>query len=387
MAKDILVNEGSSLKVIKGVEKLITKLPDDTTVDWIAEDEARLVTKTIVQDGTYIASQEIGKPYGYSEVTVSGAGNQVIGQTAIKNVTENGIYEANKDTAGPFYGYSKVVVNVSTSMAGTSGTVGKDSNGNDAMAVVNSETGKIEIETLPEALVISLAPLKNAYYDGQSIDLSGIHAVAVDGNDQPWTGGGRYPDGIIPVSELILPVNTAYYDEQYEEAVVSSDELSTGGVNSFPLTSGNYVLQNPIKGTLEYSITGGERNTVFYNFVDVFYYLQASANPYTEHYRSWTTQGGEYTGTYQTTSYTYAGKTVYCASTGGFSEWPVSSSTINANYIRVSNDFDWRIAAWILIYGAVTYLPIQQDVAVQWRRPGDGKILSDEFAILVSKTT
>ena len=28
----------------------------------------------------------------------------------------------------------------------------------------------------------------------------------------------------------------------------------------------------------------------------------------------------------------------------------------------------------------------QQDVVVQWPRPGDGKMLSDEFAILVSKT-
>ena len=104
MSKNVLVNRGNSLTLIHDVSKLMTTLSDGSTITWIPEDEVFLIPKTIVKDGIYEASRESSKPYGYSQVTVNGVGNKVMGELGEKSINKNGIYITKNDTDGPYYG-------------------------------------------------------------------------------------------------------------------------------------------------------------------------------------------------------------------------------------------------------------------------------------------
>lgn len=217
MAKNIMVNEGSSLKIVKNVSKLATILQDNSELLWVPEDEIKLVPKTIIQDGTYVANREIGNPYGYSEVIVSGVGDLIIGDTARKTFSQNGVYYANEDLSGPFYGYSEVTVNVDSYSGGsggsgggqpTSGTVGKDTDGDDAMVVVNPDTGKLEVEKIPVRIEVITPPYNPyvTYNHGQTIEKTGMVVMAYTGDDEEW--------GEVPLDEITIDPTVADYNER-----------------------------------------------------------------------------------------------------------------------------------------------------------------------------
>ena len=71
MSKNITIQEGGIGRQLT-VDKLKTNIVGGGTCLWVPEDETRLGTKHITEDGTYIASED--GYYGYSEVTVTGIG-------------------------------------------------------------------------------------------------------------------------------------------------------------------------------------------------------------------------------------------------------------------------------------------------------------------------
>ena len=58
---------------------------------------------------------------------------------------------------------------------------------------------------------ITTPPPRVSYNDGDTIDYSGIVVTLYDGNGNVFTDS-RYPDGIVPFSELVFPVDKAHYE-------------------------------------------------------------------------------------------------------------------------------------------------------------------------------
>lgn len=155
MSKSIIIQEGGTPKSLT-VDKLRTSTATSGYVDWVPEDETRLTTKHISENGTYNASDE--GYYGYASVTVSGVGT----------------------------------------------AIGKDADGDDAAAYTDPETGQIVQEKLPASIVIETAPTKTTYSDGETIDLSGAVVKSYTENGELWHNDDMqiYQDGVIPIAQL-----------------------------------------------------------------------------------------------------------------------------------------------------------------------------------------
>ena len=286
-----------------------------------------------------------------------------------KSITENGTYPATQDNA---YGYSQVSVNCSQE---ADSITGKKQDGNE-YTVSRDGDGNIQEDKVPSALLIALAPLKNAYNDGETIDLTGIVAVAVDGNDQPWTGGGRYPDGIIPASELVLPVNTAHYDSSHGDYYLAKSDSYPNGLECF--TQLNYLGGSGYTPeVISYYVSTGQGYVTGFKGSYAGYLLAASADSGAK------VRDGNYDYALNETV-SIDGKRAYYSYGVNYNMVGDPTPHCETNAFGAGNK---GVAAWTMVYGEKVLLPIQQDVVVQWRRPGDGKTLSDEFAILVSKTT
>lgn len=131
-------------------------------------------------------------------------------------VTENGVYYAYDDDV---YGYSQIVVNVSSSLndrseteKATSKITGTNPDTGDTELYGVDEDGNLTKEVypsgLPAAIHIVIEPTKKSYDNGDTLDFSGIHVYLLDGEGHQWTSD-EYPTGEIPFSELIFPTTIA----------------------------------------------------------------------------------------------------------------------------------------------------------------------------------
>lgn len=300
-----------------------------------------------------------------------------------KSITENGIYPATQDNA---YGYSQVSVNCSQE---ADSLTGKKQDENE-YTVSRDEDGNIEEDKVPSALLIALAPLKNAYNDGETIDLTGIVAVAVDGNDQPWTGGGRYPDGIIPASELVLPVNTAHYDETAPAEYYATSDLDVSvpcsvsgyvyGVRSGDIQENVYISCSNCLMTI---VLYPGRNGTAYTIIVAKKPNESGSAQYTVEIIDYSTgnTSRSTSGINPSAYYIHDNEQVQYQ----YVSFPFENAGSAAPSSHLSS-YEAKEIAWTMIYGTRIALATQQDVVVQWRRPGDGKTLSDSFAILVTRT-
>lgn len=214
MSKNIVIQEGGIGKQMT-VDKLKTNLVSGGTCLWVPEDETRLGTKYISENGTYKASNE--GLYGYSEVTVSGIGT----------------------------------------------ATGTGPDGEDHSYSEDGEGGVTD-SILPSSISVVTPPTVTTYADGATIDFSGMVVKGYLKSGALWTDSA-HPNGIIPISELMLPVTTANKDESH------SDEWSDGrGLNARLITITQhwdidyrgqdfavYVDSNPI-GTIAFGAHSGE---------------------------------------------------------------------------------------------------------------------------------
>lgn len=205
MAKrNVLIHEGGTIKTLSEVAKIKTYLAEGDFCYWVPEDAVRLGTLTVSMDGTYRASDS--GYYGYSEVTVTGAGTAVMGDLIVKeeDIEENGTYEYVASKEG-HYGYSIVRLHVNVGNHSTS----KDpETGEDVDTRPDPVTGLTTTTTLPYLIHVDTLPNKTVYLYGDQIDYTGIEVYAYLRSGEKWTSD-EYPNGRIPFDELILPTQTA----------------------------------------------------------------------------------------------------------------------------------------------------------------------------------
>lgn len=213
MAKNIAYQTKRQGKSVSGearrIQYLKTNLQGGGTCDWVPEDETQLITKVITQDGIYVASNEPGNIYGYSEVTVQGIGSEIMGDLGTITISKNGTYyaanaykptdlgfssEGSEETKiGPFYGYKTVIVNVtggssesgSSESGSTSSTMtisGKDSTGS-AIQVATDERGYLITKKLASEIRVTTNPNFLTYKNGESINYKGIKVTAYQGSE------------------------------------------------------------------------------------------------------------------------------------------------------------------------------------------------------------
>jgi len=214
--KTVNGQEKSVVANAKNTNYLRTNLQSGGTCDWVPEDEVqKVIPKIITQDGTYEASKEPGSPYGYSEVTVQGIGDKVMGDLGTITITKNGTYYAKNtyDGVGPFYGYKTVIVNVTrdsdsgtSSNASSNSKTGKNSSGEDVNYSVDSN-GNLVVKKVASTINVTTKPKFLTYRNGETINYAGIVVKAYAGSSV--YSGDDYPGGIIPTGELVFPVKNA----------------------------------------------------------------------------------------------------------------------------------------------------------------------------------
>ena len=156
MSKNISVQEGGVAKAMTA-DKLKTNLQGGGTCLWVPEDETRLTTKHITEDGTYKASDD--GYYGYSQVTVNGIGRA----TGIDPTT-----------------------------------------GEPTVVYPDPETGELIFVQVPDHIAVTTPPTVTTYQDGATIDFSGIEVTAYDSEGSVMQ--------TVPFAELAFEPTVASYD-------------------------------------------------------------------------------------------------------------------------------------------------------------------------------
>lgn len=171
MAKSIIIQEGGIGKQLT-VDKLRTNKVGGGTCNWIPDDEARLTTKSISEDGTYNASDE--GYYGYSQVTVHGIGR----------------------------------------------VTGKDpQSGEEKTITTDPTTGEIVEEVVPVEIQITTPPAKTEYHVGEVIDMSGavIKAYGATGQEKQT----------VPLNQITI--NPAVVPEELPDISIEYDASELEG--------------------------------------------------------------------------------------------------------------------------------------------------------------
>lgn len=177
MSKNITIQEGGVGRQFTA-DKLKTALVGGGSCLWVPEDEVKLSTLHVTENGTYSAADDGG--YGYSQVTVNVPGG------------------AGGDPGGE--GCSIVGTNPDT--------------GNDELVTV--EDGKITTTELPHSIRVETPPATTEYADGDAIDFSGMVVRAYLKSGGVWSDAS-HPNGMIPIGELTLPVTMANKGEGHSE--------------------------------------------------------------------------------------------------------------------------------------------------------------------------
>lgn len=180
MTKSITIQEGGTPKPMSDVAKIRTSLQGGGTCLWVPEDEVKLTTKHITENGTYKAEDD--DKYGYSQVTVNVPGG------------------AGGPAGGP-----------------GSSLVGTDTDGNDYL-IGADENGDLEKTKLPSSITVATPPTKTQYVDGENVNISGIVVNASYGD------GTAYESNPIAEGELSIDPTTADISKS-----VQSDEWDVSG--------------------------------------------------------------------------------------------------------------------------------------------------------------
>lgn len=252
----------------------------------------------------------------------------------------------------------------------------------------NVNTQYYEYEALPEYISVTTLPNKTAYLNGETIVYTGLVVKAYDKNGNLYTSSS-YPNGIIPISELTLPVTEAEYTG-VQQSYIGSGTYKINSVGSIldtidyglTLFNGtaisNGIIEQVKSAVAQYDGVNPGFVRVYCNAPQGFGgWSPFDVNVFTTVSEGDTVNFGP--------DYSYGILHVDTAGRGGdgtftFSNYGVSSAGANifagqttANRsVLVST-----ISAELLLSGT-------QTIPVQWPRLGSGKILETEFSIDVS---
>ena len=331
MGKNIIIQEGGVGKQLTA-DKLKTNLVGGGTCLWVPEDETRLGTKYISKNGTYKASDD--DYYGYSEVTVSGIG------TATGTGEDGETHQYTEDGDG-----------------GIIDTI------------------------LPDSIVVESPPTVTEYSDGATIDFSGMVVKGYLKSGDLWTDSS-HPDGIIPISELTLPVTTA------DSGSTSGEKASSSLIpEPFEFSSRVELIRGPMDSSADdyaYFSDAGGAILVGRLSSRSIKGLHASASQNDVEEDIWYyARGGSDTDTItKNRSYTYDGKTVFFG--GWTSGWGFTNKDIKSLSPDGTNtlaNYSEGAIAWTMIYG--TIIPGGQVIPVQYM--SGEKTLESSFTITVGQ--
>lgn len=328
MSKDVIIQEGGRGKTITA-DKLRTALVGGGDCLWVPEDEVQVGEKVIDENGTYLAADD--GLYGYSQVTVRGVGQ----------------------------------------------VTGKDGAGNDAMAYVDPDTGRIMINELPSELRIITPPSHGIYTDGSIISLNGMALKAYYSNGTEW--------GVVPVNEVLPDPMYAHYDK--------STDVPIGGIATSDLVPEGIEFNTGMAHWLYYDSSFAGQ----YYEADVIAAFTPEQQPdtrviirmgrktsYAAHqYEIWR-DGSRHSEIYHPGSYfEHDGKGCYYYGVNVPRTTSLGSWDLTDNPTPVH---DTPEQVWTMLYGAITDRPAgsRVPVTVKWPRVGDGMELTATFEILVA---
>lgn len=282
-------------------------------------------------------------------------------QTDDKRVTQNGNYTAEHEG---YYGYNEIIV----SIPGTGDMNGKGADGNDYSITVD-DNGYIVETKIPSAIQITTPPVKVIYNDGETIDYTGMVVKLYDGEGNLFTDS-RYPDGIIPATELLLPENTAHYDGS---GGGSSDLDTSPMTQPLPVNTEMTVVRD---GRDE-MVVRGECITGYYHLTsaeDFLCVIAASKEPGSviERTGEIIPLASEYGHNGKTAYFTYSSINGYYLEPGEGQWQAIAVDNRNPNVSQI---------AWTLLYGNGGQST--QSLPVQWISTYNGKTLETAQDIAV----
>jgi hypothetical protein len=265
-----------------------------------------------------------------------------------KYVDHSGTYPASADNC---YGYSQITV------SGVDVEITQDEDGDDVAKITDG--GVVTEEKLPSEIRIEREPyFVGPYGVGAYISFDGLLVKAYTRSGKLWTDA-THPDGIIPISELTLPVTTASDEVSYYATSDLVDE-------PIPFTRTKAVITyRNLKGQTDfvtYTLAQHEGSEII-----VTSWTSGSAR----HFITW---AGKEPFSGGNKSYTHNGKTAI-----------YHQYTSNARGVTITGfpestpDYSAK-AFWTCLYGD-TYGG--QSVPVQWARPYDGQVLENQFSVEV----
>ena len=295
-----------------------------------------------------------------------------------KYITKSGTYAAEADDC---YGFDQVTV------SGVDVEITQDDDGDDVAEITDG--GTTTEQKLPSSIVVDVPPTKTVYSDGQAIDYTGMVVKAYTRSGQLWTDAS-HPNGIIPISELTLPVTIAHADQ--------------GGGASSDLDTGSFSQPIPLSGaaTFAYSVTDGTvRHTYTWTPINgavmvirqnterrsIFLWAsETQGDVGQERHVYINEQTGEqytyYSRDSTNLSYTANGKIVYYIRLTAGHVMSGKDILVNPVITGYGDDAHDGPAAWTAVYGEIS--GGTQAVPVQWNRPYDSELLETSFSITVA---
>ena len=342
MSKNIIIQEGGIGKQLTA-DKLKTNLVGGGSCLWVPEDEVILGTKSITNNGTYSAATD--GLTGFSQVTVN-------------------VPEGNVTGRDPTTGQEKSVT-------------------------VDPETGDL-VETVVPSEIRVITPPTNpygTYTDGQTITKDGMVVKAYDAN-------GVYLQDV-PLGEITISPTVAVYDESKDkkgEPTIIPDASVQSYYNYYdalnPATRVTYN-ETPNQGEpISKTVTATDGAILYVIFQSSRYYVYAIsqssfvmtvvANGITTQYNSSQAQPSALSGnTYHKTGFVELG----FKNTGDIIK---ISPNPQPNWTKVTPPY---------MIGDLTFYDSDitpgkfgspQTITASWPRPGDSKVLTDTFEILVA---
>ena len=324
MSQNIKIKEGGTAMTFGGLERLIVPLSGSGESQWIPKSTVAAPDKSIDKNGTYRASSD--GVYGWAQVSVS-------------------VQQSDHVTGkGP---------------DGNSYTVSTDSGGN------------LTEKKVPDSIVITTLPTRLHYTNNDIIDFTGIVVTAYDGNGASM--------GVVPYDQLIFPTTIAYaenHGQEYADShggrwlyVVYSERHWTDAMGR---ARGAYI-SDPV----------GYRS----NGVLVCVGCDSNSNSFC------LTRYGD--------KYLYIRDSIVDSAFNGY-EYDGSGYLMYAGRSVGTGTGDLVVLEDVDAYSEFVYVPIsasepgmydlepaypEMTIPVQWRRPGDSKLLETSFVITVEPDT
>ncbi len=125
------------------------------------------------------------------------------------------------------------------------------------------EDFNIQMDELPASIEIVTPPNKLEYQDGERIDLTGMVVTAKKEDGSTWTNA-RYPNGHIPLGELIIEPTHA----DYSQASKSGEGTADYEGYEIPYVTGAAALMVRTVGSREFTYSNYDMDSFFFILTD-----------------------------------------------------------------------------------------------------------------------